>query len=133
MNAALTRRGGRAKCASCEVQLDCRYVYVVSVYIPILEALMLVQFLLYTPHTRRKAAACALLCLAMAANTAAQLLFDVHEPLQWASIAFWAVDYLPQASRGGARSTRNVEWMATAAAAAAAGLAQHAPPLHARP
>ncbi|KAH7724880.1 hypothetical protein AAVH_07472 [Aphelenchoides avenae] len=72
------------------------YVYGSAVYMPILEGILLVQFVVFTKYTRHKWMAAALCITVWCALVAVQSLLDVYRELEWLSIVLWSAETFPQ-------------------------------------
>ncbi|KAI6185158.1 hypothetical protein M3Y99_01954200 [Aphelenchoides fujianensis] len=71
------------------------FVYFATAYMP-LQALLLVQFVLFTPRSTTKFAVIALCVLGWTAIVVPQLVWDVYEEMEWLSILLWSGEYFPQ-------------------------------------
>ncbi|KAI6185171.1 hypothetical protein M3Y99_01953400 [Aphelenchoides fujianensis] len=72
------------------------FVYGSAVYMPLLEGLMLAQFVAFTPRSSTKLGVCAVCLLAWAAIVVAQVFFDVYRQFEWLSIFLWSAETFPQ-------------------------------------
>lgn len=63
---------------------------------PILEGILLVQFVVFTKYSRHKWMAAALCITVWCALVAVQSLLDVYRELEWLSIVLWSAETFPQ-------------------------------------
>lgn len=72
------------------------YIYVSAIYMPVLEAILLLQFVIYTPHTLTKMIV-QLSCFVMwSVIVMLQTTIPVYGHLEWISIVLWSAETIPQ-------------------------------------
>ena len=74
------------------------YIKILAVYMPILESIILLQFLLYSKHTMRMklsyGACCFLIWIAVISLDLS--VADAAEKVQWLAIVLWSIESFPQ-------------------------------------
>ncbi|KAI6195968.1 hypothetical protein M3Y94_01052500 [Aphelenchoides besseyi] len=66
------------------------------IYMPVIEFVMLLQFIWYTPSSRNKVFISVFCLLSWTIITLSQVFFDVYHELEWVTIALWSVETIPQ-------------------------------------
>jgi uncharacterized protein with PQ loop repeat len=67
------------------------YMYIYT-YMPVIQAVMLLQFVIYTPRSVPKWVVAGLCCVAWAAIIIAQCFFHIYRELEWLSVALWSAE-----------------------------------------